>query len=385
MTQPKQGRLLSLDAFRGFTIACMILVNFPGTWDHVYAPLLHVEWNGLTPTDLIFPSFIFMVGVSIVFAFQKRKDSGVPVGSLATKVVLRALKIYVVGMFLFLLFPLWDLLLGDGKSIAISDIRFTGVLHRIALVFLVCGLLFLYTKWKTQLIICLLFLFGYWGCMMFIPTPGQDGKVMFEPGNNLATWVDGYLLPGRPWWGPWNHERPWDEAMTPWDPEGALSTFPSICSGIIGMFAGMLLLSRKSQERKVMILYLAGALMMGLSYFWDQVFPINKSMWTSSYVLFSSGFACTVLASFLYLVDILGYKRWVWIGLVFGCNAIAVYCLADILYPFYAAWLNEPMMEKLISAGTSANFASMVSAITFVAINFIPAWILYKCKIYIRL
>ncbi len=393
-TKPKSERLLSLDAYRGFTIACMILVNCPGTWNHVYGPLLHVEWNGLTPTDLIFPSFIFMVGVSIAFAFKKRIEGGASKAQLRNKVIFRALKIYLVGLILWVWTDI-PTILSNPLKYDYGDIRFTGVLQRIAAVFLICGLLFVYTRLRTQVIICILFLVGYTAAVTLIPVPGQK-EVVFEPGNNIVCWVDSKLLPGHFWWGPDNHERNWEEwqsrypNMQPWDPEGILSTFPAIASGLIGIFAGMLLLSKnRSQERKVIILFFAGALMLGASYFWDIVSPINKSMWTSSYVMFSSGFACTVLAASIYFVDMLGFKKCAYIGIVFGCNAIAIYCLADILGPFFYGGpengLNHTVMNWLIAHGTSAKFASMAYALMFVGVNFIPAWILYKLKIYIRL
>ena len=394
--QPAQERLLSLDAFRGFTIACMILVNFPGTWEHVYGPLLHVEWNGLTPTDLIFPSFIFMVGVSIAFAYRKRIDAGHSKAQMRNKIIVRAVSIYLVGMFLNVIEPIVRFFLNFSENMQnpekfallqhwlLYEIRYTGVLHRIALVFLVCGLLFLYARVRTQVWLCIFFLLGYFCVCTMIPTPGQD-KVVFEPGNNIVSWVDSKLLPGKVWWNPDNHERPWNPEMTPWDPEGILSTFPSFSTCLIGVFAGLLLLSKRTQERKIIILFFSGALMLGASYFADIAFPINKSMWTSSYVLFAGGFACTVLAASMYFVDVLGYKRWAYVGIVFGCNAIAIYVLADLLAPFFYTGLNRQVMDALIEFGTSPKFASMAFALLFVSVNFFAAWCLYKLKIFIRL
>jgi len=384
----------------------MILVNFPGTWEHVYGPLLHVEWNGLTPTDLIFPSFIFMVGVSVAFAYRKRLEAGNSRAQMRNKVIIRAFKIYLVGMFLEVFgtvvhfFQNFTTNMQNPEKFALlqhwllHDIRYTGVLHRIAVVFLICGLLFLYTRVRTQVLLCALFLIGYFVVVMMIPTPGQ-GKVVFEPGNNIVTWVDSKLLPGKVWWSPDNHERDWEEwksrnpNMQPWDPEGILSTFPAVSSALIGVFAGLLLLSKRSQERKMIILFFSGALMLGSSYFANLVFPINKSMWTSSYVLFAGGFACTVLASSIYFVDVLGFKKLAYVGIVFGCNAIAIYVLADLLAPWFYGdgenSFNHMVMNSFTAMGTSAKFASMAFALIFVAINFIPAWVLYKLKIYIRL
>ena len=428
-------RLDALDAYRGLTIAAMITVNNPGTWSYVYGPLRHVNWNGLAPTDLIFPSFVFMVGVSIAFSLCKHLAKGTPRGGLAAKVITRAVKIYLVGMILYMIGPIvantlkqtWGEF--DFLKYFTEDLRYTGVLHRIAIVFLVCGLLFLYTKPRTQLAVCILFLVGYWLCMTRIPMPGQGVSekmatstvstdssglwhrldtfirmptVELRPGNNLATWVDGKLLPGRTWWGPWNEERKWEEwkktepNMQPWDPEGFLSTVPAICSGFIGVFAGLLLLSRRSQERKVVILFFSGALLMAGGYVWGLIFPINKSLWTSSYVLFSAGLSCTILAACTYYMDILGRKKALHVAVIFGCNAIAIYCFADVLRLFlygndFGLWshsgVNHLVMDWLLAnvPGCSGEFASMAYALLFVCVNFIPAYILYKAKIFIRL
>src|SRR5690606_36286051 len=172
-------RLISLDAFRGFTIAAMIMVNYPGSWSHVYPPLLHVDWHGITPTDLIFPFFIFIVGTSIALAYSKRVSAGVPKNPMYRKIVIRSLKIFIVGILLWM-FPKFEL----------DTIRYAGVLQRIAVVFLASALLFLNSKWKTQAIIAAVLLVGYWLAMVLIPTPGY-GKPMLEPGVNLAAYIDG--------------------------------------------------------------------------------------------------------------------------------------------------------------------------------------------------
>ena len=435
----KMGRLDSLDAFRGLTIASMIMVNNPGTWNYVYDPLLHADWNGLTPTDLIFPSFIFMVGVSIAFSFCKHHAQGMQRSSRATKVFTRAIKIYLVGMALYMIEPVLRIAMEQSWAtfnyweFFTAELRYTGVLHRIAIVFLACGLLFLYTTPRMQRFICILFLVGYWLCMSYIPMPEtkpvsevvavtstdtvspdtdlwqrldmllRTPTVELRPGNNLATWVDSKLLPGRTWWGPWNHERDWTQwkktepNMQPWDPEGFLSTIPSISSSLIGIFVGLLLLSPRSQERKTIILFFCGTLLMAGGYAWGLIFPINKSLWTSSYVLFSAGFACTVLAACIYYMDVLCRKRLLHFAVVFGCNAIAIYCLSTILGMFlyenpFGFWgntagLNHIVMDwlKISVPGCTAKCASLIYALLFVCANFIPAYILYKAKIYIRL
>lgn len=383
-------RLLSLDAFRGLTIAAMILVNYPGSWAEVYPPLLHAPWDGLTPTDLIFPFFLFMVGVSVAFSYSKRLAAGVPKSRLVAKVIWRAVKIYALGMALYVTVQ------AVSKNTLMLDptqFRYVGVLHRIAFVFLACGLLFLFTGWKTQLVLCFALLVGYWACMTSIPIPGSGGQVSLEPGRNLAAWVDSYLVPGRTYRGPWNAggDGVWEKEMIPWDPEGAFSTLPAIASGLIGIFAGLLLLSPLSRERKMIHLYVAGFLLFVCGYFWGYSFPINKALWTSSYVLATSGLACAGLATCLFFVDDRGWKRIAYPAIVFGCNAITAYALATLLYLlFYRSIggmpaLNVLAMREMALCGLAPKTASLLYALFFVCVNFIPVWILYRFRIFIRL
>ncbi len=360
-------RLISLDAFRGFTIASMILVNYPGTWQHVYPPLLHVEWHGITPTDLIFPYFLFIVGVAIAYAYTKRIALGTPKRDLYIKLITRSVKIFAVGIFLNL-YPYFNF----------ADLRYAGVLQRIAIVFLICGFLFLKTTWKTQLITGIVILIAYWLAMTLIPTPGFD-KPMLEPGKNLAAWFDSKFLPGRMW-------------KETWDPEGFLSTIPSLVTTISGMLAGLFLLSKRSWEHKVIYFMVVGFLLTSAGAMWHYVFPINKNIWTSSFVLFTSGMALMTLGSMIFVVDILGYKKWTKFGVIYGSNAISVYVLAWILgYFFYRMQigglsLNRQFFELFANnLGMAPKFVSMMYALLYVGITFIPAYILYRKKIFIKL
>jgi len=359
-------RLISLDAFRGFTIAAMIMVNNPATWSYIYPPLEHAKWNGLTPTDLIFPFFVFIVGVSIALAYSKRIDAGVAKGPMYRKIILRTIKIFAVGILLWL-FPKFNF----------ESVRIAGVLQRIALVFMACAFLFLNTKWKTQAIVAGVLLVGYWLVMCFIPTPGYD-KVMLEPGANIAAWIDSKYLPGYLW-------------QKTWDPEGILSTLPAIASGIAGMLAGHLILSKTEQERKVIYLFSISFFAFIIGFFWNYIFPINKSIWTSSFVMVTAGLAGMVLAVSIFFVDILGRTRLTKPGIIFGSNAIAVYVLSDVWrLPFYT-WkiggssLNSHWMNMFESFGWSMEMGSFLYAVIFIGFNFIPAWILYKKKIFIKL
>jgi predicted acyltransferase len=357
-------RLISLDAMRGFTIAAMIMVNFPGDELHVFPTLRHTRWNGLTFTDLIAPVFLFIVGVSIAFAYSRLLTK--PKQALYRKIAIRSVKIFAVGMFLNML-PYFDF----------SDLRYTGTLHRIAIVFFCCAVLFLNTNWKQQTMLGAAILILYWLAMTLIPTPGM-GQVLLEPGKNLAAWVDQQLLPGKMWQGNW-------------DPEGILSTFPATVSGISGMLAGKLLISDLTPERKTNYLMTAGLLAASTGYFWGLVFPVNENLWTSSFVLVTSGFACMLLGAMYFVIDILGKKRGTSFGIIFGANAIAAYVLADILaLIFYISrfgekTLNQHFVDSLIAAGTEPRLASWFYALIFVGINFIPVWLLYRRKIFIKL
>lgn len=360
------NRLVSLDVLRGFTMAAMIMVNYPGSEEYVFFTLRHSKWNALSFTDTIAPVFLFVIGVSITLAYTRRLKDGSPKGSLYRKILFRSLKIFAVGMFLNLM-----------PDFNFSDVRWTGTLHRIAFVFLFCALIFLNTNWKQQAWIAAILLTGYWLLLTLAPTPGA-GKVMLEPGVNIVAWVDSKLLPGKMWQGTW-------------DPESILSIIPSTVSGITGMLAGKLLTSDLPAAEKSNYLMIAGMCSAIAGYFWGLSFPVNENLWTSSFVLVTSGFGALLLGALYFRIDIKGYKRWTMPGVIFGANAITTYFLADVLalifyrLKFGGMPLNDLAVNGLISAGMRAELASWLYALFFVAVNFIPAFILYRKKIFIKL
>ena len=221
------NRLLSVDVFRGFTIALMITVNSPGSWSNTFSPLLHADWNGITLTDFVYPFFIFIVGVSIVLSRNNKGTTSSKKG-----IILRSIKIFILGVFLGAFTESMYHFMSTGGLPSLSDIRIPGVLQRIAIVYLTCAIMFDYTNWIQQLIIMLSILILYYVCMQFIPVPGI-GPGVLEPGKNLAAYIDSILIPGSMWEGTW-------------DPEGILSTFPAISSGIGGMLAGYVLTTKKT-------------------------------------------------------------------------------------------------------------------------------------------
>lgn len=360
-------RLVSLDALRGFTIAAMVVVNDPGSWSHVYAPLRHADWNGCTLTDMIFPFFLFIVGVSIALAYNKRLKAGVSLGKIHRKIIIRSVNIYLLGLFLWL-FPDFDF----------GAIRWVGVLQRISVVFLVCALLFLHTSWKQQLWTGAVVLVIYWIVVAYLPVPGIGPPDLSAPGKNWANYLDTLLLPGVMW-------------QETWDPEGILSTFPAIVTGMIGMLTGRLYLSLKDEYRRLTWMFFAGFALFLAGGAWNWFFPINKNLWTSSYVLYTGGLGMMGFAACILLVDFLGHTRWTFVGRVYGANAITSYVLAGMLtVVFYGmriggASLNEWFMNGMTTAGTAPELASFLYALIYMLIIFVPVLVLYRRKIFIKI
>ena len=251
-------RILSVDIFRGATIILMILVNTPGTWAAVYPPFLHAEWHGYTPTDLVFPFFLFIVGTSIVFSYQNKQANA----GTYKKISVRALKLIGLGLFLgafTLSFPFI-------KDFA--NIRFPGVLQRIGVVFFFASILFLNFNWKTLIVITVALLIGYWLMMTLVPVNGIESTLERAP-NNFANWLDVKIF------GSHNYKADYD-------PEGMLSTIPSIASSLLGVFTGLILTSKLA--KKASLLMGIGGSMLIIGHVWDFIFPINKALWTSSFV-----------------------------------------------------------------------------------------------------
>ncbi|MFC5410329.1 acyltransferase family protein [Larkinella bovis] len=362
------NRLLSLDTFRGITVAAMILVNNPGDWGHIYAPLGHAKWHGWTPTDLIFPFFLFIVGVSISYALQNKEKTG-----LVGKIVKRSLILFGLGLFLNL-FPKFDF----------STVRIPGVLPRIALVYLACSLIYLKTTTRTQSGLIAILLVGYWLLMTFVPVPAF-GPANLDPETNLGAWLDRTLL----------GEHLWKTAKV-WDPEGLLSTLPAIATGLSGILAGTLLKSNRSEAEKTAWLFVAGCLSLLGAYIWNGFFPINKSLWTSSFVLLTSGLALQALALCYWLIDVQGYRRWTRPFVAFGVNAITVFFLSGLIPRILnlirvaqpdgtdigaKEWLYQTFFVPYFESPYNA---SLAGALTFVLIWFIILYVMYQKKIIIK-
>ena len=373
----KSERLLSLDVFRGITIAGMILVNNPGTWDAIYPPLRHAEWNGCTPTDLIFPFFLFIVGVSIPFALGKRIERKEDHKKIIVQIFRRSIILFLLGIILHS-FPFGLF----GTDFSLSTVRIPGVLQRIAIVYFISSILFLKTKYKTQIIVGVVLLIIYWLLMTIIPVPGI-GYANLEPTTNLAAWIDRTLLDGHLW-----------SASKVWDPEGILSTIPAIATSIIGMRTGIWLKSDNDKTTKTVWLFVPGSICMAAGYVWGGWFPINKNLWTSSYVLYTGGLALLFLGICYWFIDVRNSKWWIKPFQVYGLNAITVYFLSEfiaiLMYSINVT--TESGGESLSSFLFNRYFlvflnpinASLVWAILCVTFWMCVMWILYTKKIFIK-
>jgi len=310
---PPRTRLISLDVFRGLTMAGMVIVNNPGDWGTVYWPLLHAEWNGWTPTDLIFPFFLFIVGVSITLS-QKSASWG--------SIVRRAALILALGLFLAG-YPRFNLarwrIPGVLQRIALCYLAAAGV-HRLSMTGGHTSIAAKATRRNRAIVIGLLAVvlaLGYWTLMMLVPPPGGVAGDL-TPDGNLGAWLDRTLMSGHLW-------------KPKWDPEGLLSTIPAISTTLLGVVAGMCLTSPLTDARKVRLLAAGGAVVLIAGWCWGLVFPINKSLWTSSYAVFTAGFGALLLAVLYWMIDIKGWTRWTKPFVVLGSNAITLFVASGLL------------------------------------------------------
>lgn len=319
--QPQQKRLTSLDVFRGATILGMIVVNNPGTWAAVHPPLLHAEWHGWTPTDLVFPFFLFIVGVAVVLAYTRRLAKGADRGDLTKKAARRTLILFGLGVFMAA-FPIFTFTPEFGFRPALANLRIMGVLQRIALCYFVASLLVLYTRPKVQVYVLTGLLLGYWALMMLVPVPGYGAGQIDTPVATLSAYVDRAILGTHLWVG----------ANREWDPEGLLSTLPAIATTLLGVVAGRLLLDdQKSPLDKIVHLFVYGVMLVIVGYVWDWFFPINKSLWTSSYAVFTAGQAMCALALCYWFFDLHSHERMARPFVVYGVNAITVFVMSGLL------------------------------------------------------
>ncbi len=299
-------RLTSVDVFRGATMAAMVIVNTPGDWGAVYWPLLHAEWHGWTPTDLVFPFFVFALGVSITLSRRRTAGAGV--------IVRRAAIIYGLGL-LLALFPRFDF----------ATVRLVGVLARLAFCYLIVALYYrtiaALPAWQRRhkaLVAAGGLLVGYWVLLRFVPAPGGVAGDL-SPSGNLGAWIDRTVL---------GEAHLWSQSRT-WDPEGLLSTLPAVATALTGVAAGAILTGPQTAATRVRLLFIGGLVSTCLGLLWDLDFPINKNLWTSSYVLFTSGLAAMALAALHQIIDLSARPpRWTYPFVVMGTNALSLFVVS---------------------------------------------------------
>jgi predicted acyltransferase len=301
------NRILSLDIFRGLTIMAMIIVNTPGSWSYAYPVLKHSEWHGCTPTDLVFPFFIFAMGFSAMLSVSRRLQKGTSKQKLVLQLLRRSAIIFLLGLIINS-FPFNDL----------ANIRIPGVLQRIAIVNLVCGLFLIYSDIKIIWYVSATLLLGYWALLTLVPVPGF-GPSNLEPTTNLAAWLDRLIIGKHVW-----------VYTKLYDPEGILSTLPAIVSGFIGVLAGNSFMKSKSDSDKLIYLLVFGNILIICGMAWGLLFPINKQLWTSSYVLYTSGLAMVALGIIFWIADIKRIRQFAPPFLAFGTNAIIAYFGSEI-------------------------------------------------------
>lgn len=459
-----QGRLVSLDVFRGMTIAGMVLVNNPGTWSAIYGPLKHAEWHGITPTDYVFPFFLFIVGVAIPIALDKRIEEGIT-GDVYKKIFTRSAAIFASGLaisavplfvinetaipwpmkwlaalsiiaalyFLYLrkfrialaLAAAWALIVfgfyfagWEVTAYNAGTMRIPGVLQRIAVCYLIVSLIYLHTGWKQQTAVGIALLLIYWLLMTKVPVPGCEVTTIDDKACNLAAFLDRVIL---------GYDHMW-KAGKVFDPEGILSTLPAIATTISGVLTGKWLKSEPSASAggqfavpspspddknielivtnwpaanaagsdKALGLFFFGTVLLAIGWAWSLVFPLNKSLWTSSYTVYTSGLALLTLAFCYFLIDIKGYKRWAKPFVVFGVNALALFVFSGIMARLLGIIrvtgpegkdisLQQWIFQNLFLSWLEPINASLAYAIAFILFWLFLMWLLYRRRIFIKL
>ena len=373
---PGNRRLLSIDVFRGMAVAGMLLVDYQGDEAAAYAPLKHAHWNGWTPADLVFPSFLFLVGASIVFSFSSRLARGETRRQIALHACKRTVILFAIGLFVQG-FPEFHL----------ATWRIEGVIQRIAICYLVAALLFLWTDVRTLVAAAVLCLLGYWALMRLVPVPGlglpgRDLPVL-APDTNLNDWLDRLLFSGRLY----NRTR---------DPEGVLSTIPATATAVLGVLTGVWLRSARQPGRKALGMFLAGVVGLLLGSAWHLWFPINKNVWSSSYVVFTAGFALVFLSLLYWICEIRDWRGfWTVPFLIFGMNSIVAYILDETMWvPLtyihsrmsdgrtvpWQQWATDCLAQR-----TSPAIASLIFAIAITLACWTFLALLYRKRVFVKI
>jgi predicted acyltransferase len=375
---PLAGRLASLDMFRGLAIAGMVLVNNPGSWDHVYAPLRHAVWHGFTPADLVFPAFLFIVGAAVPFMLANYHASGTGRGQLYGRIVRRVLLLCALGLILNAASPLlhWAL---QGKSPDWGTLRIMGVLQRIALAYLLAMILILAFGWRGRIVAALAILLGYWAVLEWVPVP-VFGPGDHRPDTSLVTYLDRLIL-----------TRP-HMYKGRFDPEGLLTTLPAVATVLIGYFAGAGVKRAPVGSRVTLALAAAGLVGLAAGWVWGLVFPINKALWTSAYVVYAAGWSLLLLAACYEIVEVRGLRRVGWPLQVLGVNAIALFFASGIVARLLLALrvgdgrsLYQWLYDVLFVPWAGPLNGSLAFALATVALWWLALYALYRRGWFLRL
>ena len=389
-------RLLSLDVFRGMTVAGMLLVNNPGDWEHIFPPLEHAKWHGWTPTDLIFPFFLFIVGVTAHLSLSQRRARGDDDGAIVQQILRRGALIFLFGLFLAW-FPgfMWgtieslpDPSIADRMRYRLEHLRIMGVLQRIGVAYVIGAMLTLRGTWKQHLAVLVAILLGYWALMTLVTVPdrGVPGwQLLDRPDAVLSAWFDRTVLGTNHLWA----------SVKTWDPEGLLSTLPAVGSMMIGQFAGRWIASPRSLAERLNGMFASGALLLVIGLVWHWVFPINKSLWTSSYVVFTAGMALVTLATCMWIIDVHGWKGWTKFFVIYGTNPMIAFMGSGILAritvtlwkiptadgPESASWVFH---QAVFAPILDPHVASLAYALSVVLLWFVILWALWRRKIFLK-
>jgi predicted acyltransferase len=376
----QSGRLLSLDVLRGLTIAFMILVNNNGNEAAAYWPLKHAAWNGFTPTDLVFPTFLFLVGITAVFSTASRLAKGATRQSLFLHVLRRSIILYLLGLVVNS-FPYFHL----------HTMRFYGVLPRIAICYLITASLYLINPgWRSKVALALAALAGYWILMRFVPVPGYGIPVrdvpLLDRDANLTAWLDRQIF---------SASHLYERTR---DPEGILSTIPAVATALLGLLTGIWLRTQRTLATKGVGIATAGLSGVVLGGLWNLSFPINKKLWTSSYVLFAGGLSLLLLALCLLIVDLReksptepDRSRFLKPFFVFGTNAISAYIFSELLqstlssiHPQQGLNVQQLLYRSILHVAPNPAFASLLYSLGFVGVCWLFATVLYRRRIFIK-
>ncbi|WP_242927864.1 acyltransferase family protein [Pontibacter vulgaris] len=368
-------RYLALDVLRGMTIALMVIVNNPGSWGSIYAPFKHAAWHGFTITDLVFPSFLFVVGNATSFSmrkFEKQSDS-----VFLRKVVKRTVLIFLIGLFLNLFpFVKWS----DAGELVMKDftaVRILGVLQRIALCYFIASLVIRYLKYNGAMVFGIATLLAYWAIMYFFGDPTDP----YSLEGNAALKFDRLFLP---------EANTYKGFGIPFDPEGLLSTLPAAVNVIAGYFAGVFIQKNGNNLNSVFKLNLAGAALVAVAFVWDLYFPINKPLWTSSYVLHSVGLSLIILGVLMFIIEIAGYVKWSYFFEAFGKNPLFIFAFATLVIKLLNfikigdVSLQKWIYERLFLTWSEGETASLLFAVSYMLVMWLVGFWMDKKKIYVK-